>query len=186
MKIKKFHKKYINKVIIYILLFVGTMFFASNIEAAYFNYDLLETIPFIGNANNPSPGLGGLVLGLYKLLMAVTVIASLLMISVGGFYYMASAGNAATASSAKKIITDSLLGLLIAVSSYLMLYVINPDLVTGGTTTIFSSQIEADQSASPSIPLEPKHSVCKGCEQSLIQAGTTMEEVCPTYNDVCS
>ncbi len=43
--------------------------------------------------------------------------------------YMTSAGNNAKAESAKRVITDSIIGLVIALSAYLLLYVINPDLV---------------------------------------------------------
>ena len=42
--------------------------------------------------------------------------------------YMASAGNTSTASSARGIITDSLIGIIAAMGAYLILYVINPDL----------------------------------------------------------
>jgi len=50
------------------------------------------------------------------------------MLVVGGFMYMASAGNTSTASSARGIITDSLIGIIAAMGAYLILYVINPDL----------------------------------------------------------
>ena len=43
--------------------------------------------------------------------------------------YITSAGNTSAAGTAKKVITDALLGLVAAFLAYLLLYVINPDLV---------------------------------------------------------
>jgi hypothetical protein len=56
-------------------------------------------------------------------------ISALLMISIGGFMYITAAGNSSSMGKAKGVITDALFGLVLALISYLLLYIINPDLV---------------------------------------------------------
>jgi len=51
------------------------------------------------------------------------------MIMVGGFMYITSAGNKAQTGKAKTIITDSIIGIIMALTSYILLYTINPSLV---------------------------------------------------------
>jgi hypothetical protein len=66
---------------------------------------------------------------LYKFGIAAVGIAALFMIIVGGFMYITSAGNNAKMESAKGVITDAIVGLILALSAYLILYTINPELV---------------------------------------------------------
>ena len=56
-------------------------------------------------------------------------IAALLMISIGAFTYITAAGNTSQTGTGKKIITDAILGLVMVMVAYLLLYTINPDLV---------------------------------------------------------
>ncbi len=56
-------------------------------------------------------------------------LAALFMLMIGGATYLLSAGNTATMGSAKNIMRDAILGLVLALGSWLLLYVINPDLV---------------------------------------------------------
>lgn len=51
------------------------------------------------------------------------------MIMIGGYMYIMSGGNNATMGKAKGFITDAIIGLLLAFTAYLILYVINPTLV---------------------------------------------------------
>ena len=50
------------------------------------------------------------------------------MIMVGGFMWLTSAGNQVTIGRAKEYIGGSLVGLLIVLGAYMILYTINPDL----------------------------------------------------------
>jgi len=118
---------YINKVILkiknIILFTIISMFITTNIVSA--QYKTLETVPNIA-ADSDFPAY---VTGFYNFAIAFVLIAALLMITIGGFYYITSAGNQAQASTAKRIITDALLGLIIVFVTYLILHTINPDLV---------------------------------------------------------
>lgn len=70
------------------------------------------------------------VSALYKFGIGAVGIAALLMLTIGGFMYASSAGNTSSIGTAKKVITDAIVGLVLALTSYLLLYTINPDLVT--------------------------------------------------------
>lgn len=93
-----------------------------------FNYTLLESFPGFFTAGDQMTDLPALILAIYKFGIWTVGIAGLFMLVVGGFMYMASAGNTSTASNARNIIWDSLLGIAAALGAYLILYVINPDL----------------------------------------------------------
>ena len=66
----------------------------------------------------------------YKFGIAIVAILAVVMIGIGGFMYIVtSAGNAGKLANAKEIITSAILGLVMALLSWLILFVINPDLV---------------------------------------------------------
>jgi len=100
---------------------------ATPVLANQYKYQTLEAFPGFFAAK-ASPDFPDLILALYKFGIWTVGIAGLFMLTIGGVMYMASAGNNATATSAKGIITDSLLGILAALCAYLVMYVINPDL----------------------------------------------------------
>lgn len=90
-------------------------------------YQLLEKIP--GTDKISGSDLPGYISAIYKVALIVVTLSAVLMLSIGGFMYLTSAGNTAAMGTAKGIIYDSLIGLVIALSAWLVLYIINPDLV---------------------------------------------------------
>lgn len=92
-----------------------------------FNYTPLENIP--GTATT-SGDFYEYVQAIYKFGIWAVGIAALLMITIGGFMYITSAGNTASMGKAKGVITDAIIGIVLALTAYLLLYIINPDLVT--------------------------------------------------------
>ncbi len=88
-----------------------------------FAYTLLEKVPWAGTT------FPEYIVGFYKFAVAFVAIAALLMITIGGFYYITSAGNQAQAGTAKTIVKDALLGLIVVFVSWLILNTINPDLL---------------------------------------------------------
>lgn len=91
-----------------------------------FSYQPLEQIPGAQMATTSFPQY---VQGIYKFGIWTVGLAALFMLSVGGFIYLSSGGNTATIGKAKTYIWDALIGLVLALLAYLILYVINPDLV---------------------------------------------------------
>lgn len=114
----------------FVLLGVG-IFSAFGAQAAgtgFFQYRLLEGIPGFFNKNQELSDLPALISAVYKFGIWTVGISAMFMIIIGGFTYMTSAGNKSSAGNAKSIISDSILGLVVALAAYLFLYVINPDL----------------------------------------------------------
>ncbi len=91
-----------------------------------FNYTLLEKIPGVDGANL---NLAAYLSAVYKLAIWIVGLCALFMFLIGAFMYMLSAANTSKMGSAKEIMQDALIGLVLALTSYLILYVINPDLV---------------------------------------------------------
>jgi len=71
----------------------------------------------------------------YKFMLALAVVLAVFMITVGGFEYMLS-GAANTKSDALKKIQDAVWGLLLALVAYLLLYTIDPNLVSPSNLSI--------------------------------------------------
>ncbi len=69
---------------------------------------------------------------LYKFGISITGILAVFMIALGAFsYIVTSAGNSSKMMNAKEMINNALIGLIIVLTAYLILYVVNPDLVKG-------------------------------------------------------
>ena len=101
------------------------------------NYILLEPIP--GSAN--TIGLFNTYLeDIYRFAFWAVGIAVVFMLTIGGFMYLTSAGNTSRMESAKTVIFDAILGLILALVAWLFLYVINPDLVNVGLPSVSISQ----------------------------------------------
>ncbi|MDO8529737.1 MAG: pilin [bacterium] len=115
--------KFLIKILFALILFVGLV----SVAHAQYDYKPLENIPGSeGVADFP-----GFIMGLYKFVIWTVGIAALLMITIGGFLYLTSeaSGNTSKLATAKKLVVDALIGLFIALAAYLVLFVINPDLV---------------------------------------------------------
>lgn len=67
---------------------------------------------------------------IYKYLIGAAGILAGIMITIGGVQWLLAAGEAPKIAAAKKRITDALIGLVLVLGSYTVLYSINPDLVT--------------------------------------------------------
>ncbi len=77
--------------------------------------------------NTPLPEL---VRYIFNFTIMIAGLAAFFMLVFGGFRYLTSAGNPAAQKDAKDIITSAIVGLLLLLTSYLLLQVINPDILT--------------------------------------------------------
>ena len=120
----------------------------------------------------------------YKLMLALAVFLAVFMITVGGFEYMLS-GATGTKTDAIKKIQDALWGLLLALVAYLLLFTIDPNLVspsnlsippisygsltqTSGLTTALQMQLQQDQANA--VVLNEAASLSAQAQQALTQA----------------
>lgn len=93
--------------------------------ATSYDYTPMENIPGFSKSGD----FVAYILSIYKFGIWGIGIAALLMIMIGGFMYITSAGNNASMEKAKGIITDAIIGILMALTAWLLLYIINPELV---------------------------------------------------------
>lgn len=97
----------------------------SSSGSASLKYTPLENLPGFENQGGDFATYFG---NLYKLALWIVGISALFMLVVGGFLYLSSAGNTALLGTAKKTIYSALIGLVIALVSWLLLDTINSDL----------------------------------------------------------
>lgn len=97
------------------------------------------------------PWLGQYIGGVYAFLISIVGMFAATVIIFGGFQYVTSAGDKGKIASAKKRMTNAMIGLLIAFGSYAILYAINPSLTRFeglqiiGVTPEFLPPIEPDE-----------------------------------------
>jgi hypothetical protein len=136
------------------------------------NYIPMEQIPgLVNNGDLPT-----YIVGLYKFGIWTVGICALLMIVLGGFMYVTSAGNNASMGKAKTVITDAIIGLIMALTAYLLLNEINPDLLkikfpTGQAVPVNTSNQSGNASNSNNLagnqtaqPYNGSMGAGKGCD----------------------
>lgn len=108
----------------------------------------------------------------YLLALWIVGISALFMLVVGGFLYLSSAGNTSTLGYAKKTIYGALIGLVIALISWLLLNTINADL-TNLKLSGLSGAVGSGGTTTPSTPLgpEPTPGSGSGCSGIPTQSG---------------
>jgi cytochrome bd-type quinol oxidase subunit 2 len=74
-----------------------------------------------GSSGNTATGVVTQYLNLFLAIVGIVTVAFLIY---GGFRYITSAGNEETAEQAKKIITNSIIGLIVIILSYIIVTVI--------------------------------------------------------------
>ena len=100
--------------------------------------EVVLEIPFgkEGTAASPVVGLSGYVSILYEYIVILVALAAVVMIMFGGFRWATAAGNASQVGAAKTTIINAIIGLVLALTSFLLLYTINPALVSLDTFKI--------------------------------------------------
>jgi hypothetical protein len=89
---------------------------------------VLESIETKEGDTASIPWIGQCVVGIYNYMLVFGTLIAVLFIVIGGIIYIVSAGNSSRASSGKKYITYSIYGLILLISSYVLLNTINPNL----------------------------------------------------------
>ena len=90
------------------------------------------TVPKVGGGTmtiTDSTTLPELVSFLFTFSIMIAGLTAFSMFIYGGLRYLTSAGNAATQKDARDIITSAIVGLLLLLGSYLLLQLINPDIL---------------------------------------------------------
>ncbi len=92
------------------------------------------------------PWVGEYFAAAYQYFVGIAIIVAIIMMMVGGLQWSASAGSSERIGAARSKITNGLMGMFLALGSYLILYTINPDLVKFKALVIPSiSRVEIDE-----------------------------------------
>ena len=128
MDIQNWYRRFGWRVRIFLELFsvFGAIFFGITHSAAA--QELLAPIP--GYFNNGTD-LAGYLQNAYKLTIGIAGVLAVLMIVIGGIEYIFSAVPSAK-SDAKNRINGAVFGLIIALTSYILLRTLNPELLNVG------------------------------------------------------
>jgi len=131
---KKIFEKVLAISLFGIIFFLNMQSTVIAVEEKKFNYKIKENIPGQeGSADVGEEGIDTLqeyLEAVYKFGITIVAILAVVMVAIGAFMYIVtSAGNAGKMMEAKSIISNALFGLVIALISWLILFVINPDLV---------------------------------------------------------
>jgi len=89
-------------------------------------YPHLPGAPDLNTAQGQT--LSGIVRWVYSFVVGISGLAAFLMILWGGVQWLSSSGNASQMADARSRIQQALLWLVLVLSSYLILQLINPDL----------------------------------------------------------
>jgi D-alanyl-D-alanine dipeptidase len=75
------------------------------------------------------PWMAQYISGVYKYAVSIAGVIAAVMMMIGGIQYLTAGGDAGRVSRGKERINDALLGLMLVLGTYMVLQVINPDLV---------------------------------------------------------
>ncbi len=85
---------------------------------------------FMGEVMIETDSIGKYITEVYKYLIGIVGILATVVMMIGGVIWIGAGGNASRVSEAKAWISGALMGLVLTLSSYMILNTINPDLVT--------------------------------------------------------
>ena len=183
-------KVFANHLIITLVLLIGVFIVSAPdvfAQTQSEEYKLIENIPGVqgkiedaranGDTRNVAV-LKGYAQGVFQIATWIVAIAALLMIVVGGFIYLTSAGNQSQTNRAKEIIRDALYGLLVVLFSVLLLQTINPDLVRIN----LSSQNLITTQPSPGGETQPSPGGSRGSQAGVSTCGSQCVEVDGNYD----
>lgn len=123
------------------------------------------------------PWIAQYIKGIYNYALAIVGILAAITLMIGGVIWLTSAGNATRVSQAKNWIAGSLTGLLIMMTSYILLNELNPDLIGLKPITIKTvEEVTGYEGAGTDLPGE---SISGDCD-------VTYESIKGLANTTCS
>ncbi|MBU1165295.1 pilin [Patescibacteria group bacterium] len=130
------------------------------------------------------------IASLYKFLISFAAVLAVVMIMVGGVQWMMAGGSPERVSNAKTYITSALIGLILALSSFLLLQTINPRLTELAMPTL----PPLDKPSSAMSAISPREQQCfeqcqaqdKGYDAELLNSSPQAECVCIETEISCS
>lgn len=80
-------------------------------------------------------GANDLIVKIINILLAVAFLVAVLFLIIGGFRYIASAGNEEAAEKGRNTIINALIGIVVIILSYVIVRVVSSAVSSGGTNS---------------------------------------------------
>ena len=120
---------------------------------------------------------------IYKWAVPAIGVIAVVMIMIAGFQWMLAGGNASKVTTAKKRMTDAMMGLILVIGAYWMLNFINPALVEAPKLTLKTVETKELKFPDPAEMVEARvKMINKECKQTSDCQGTPEE---PVYDLFC-
>lgn len=155
-------------------------------------YTMQVPIPGIGDNgvitfSNDTGAIANYVKGIYNYAVGIVGILAAIMLMVGGFRWILAGGNASSISEAKAMIFAAISGLVLVMTSYIILSQVNPALTEFRITTISNPNVIETQKQEAYSNL----GACnwreeKNPNQSSEQFTIVQEETCNSFKSVLS
>ena len=158
--------KKIIPILIIVILFTAFGSVLYTAEAQTDSYGLLAPLPRVDNpidvSSENESALGDYLNPMIRLIIGVAAVLAVVMIVVGGMQYMTSE-LAHSKEAGKERITNAVLGLLIALGAFALLYTINPDLLE---SDLEMERIDLEVAINDSVPQTPVNNQYQGGGQT--------------------
>lgn len=132
---------YLKKILLIIIISIFVMPLIASAEANWVMPDPKIPIPGMDKIESPTctqengkemcsiSWLNIYIAGIYKYAIGIVAILATIVMMIGGVVWITAAGDSGRINEAKQWITGAVTGLVLAFSSYTILYFVNPDLV---------------------------------------------------------
>jgi len=133
----------------------------------------VEIPGFAGEVKVDSSLLGNYISVLYQYLLYVAGVLAVIVIMVGGFQWITAGGNQSKIGEAKERVMSAIIGLFLALGSYLLLFTINPDLIKIHDLNMpniepITDYCKENQIVKPSSPLNADKAKSMGIYSKLV------------------
>ncbi len=179
-----------------IVIFIATIIFVFLLGVGFANaQNYVPLVPLPGIEKDVGISLENYLGAMFKIGIGLAGVFAVLMIIIGGIEFIGGASSPSARTEAKGRITNAILGLILALGSWLILNTVNPALlqtkleiekvtVTGSSPTGFVATLNLAQYCVLSAPSQQtcfeNLSSCQLAEQNLQSAGVTIIQNCPT------
>lgn len=140
-------------------------------------YTVLAPLPGIGDTDSRTTTLKDYVPALFKLAIGLSAVAAVVMIVIGGFQYMTSDALKGKESGRERV-KNAVIGLVLVITAYLILWTINPKLLELNLSIDPVSTVGGQTGTDGTGPANPSSFGCTDC--------TTVGSSIPVKNGVGS
>ncbi len=113
------------------LFFAFTITLLAALPALVLGADEFVPLAPIPNLDTgPNASLGSYINSLFLLIISVAAMLAVIKVVIGGFQYMTQTSSSAATSKARETIRDAIIGLILLLSSYLILSIVNPQILS--------------------------------------------------------